>query len=1301
MLTAGVQSAAGYGQFPLSFEPNVGQTAPQVNYVAGGNGYALSLTPNEAVLSLRAPSASGGANQAGIATTLQMQLVGANHDAQPAGADLLAGTTNYLIGNDPSEWHTDVSNYGRVQYSGVYAGVDLAYYGNQQQLEYDFTVAPAADPGAIDLSFQGAQSVSLDSAGNLLLATAGGDVVEHAPVVYQQTDTGRQLVSAVYELHADGTVGFAVGAYDATQPLIIDPVLSYSTFLGGSGADDGYAIALDSSGNAYVAGETSSTNFPTMSPLQGTNGGGNDDAFVAKINAAGTALDYSTYLGGSGFDAAQGIAVDGFGNAYVTGRTQSTDFPTKNPLQAANAGGNDAFVANLNAAGNALVYSTYLGGTGDDYGAGITVDGSGNAYVTGYTNSTNFPTSNPLQPANAGGYDGFVTKLNAGGSGLVFSTYLGGAGDDSGLGIAADVAGNVFVTGETGSIDFPTKIPLQAAYGGGGDDAFVAKINAAGTALVYSTYLGGTGFDAGLSIAVDGSDDAYVTGDTGSSDFPTKNPLQAANGFGPFDAFVAKVNAAGSALVYSTYLGGSGNDGGRSIAVDGSGNAYVTGFTESTNFPTTNDAFQTALGGGENAFVAKLNTGGSALVYSTYLGGSAYDEGAGIAFDVSGDAYVTGWTPSNNFPTKNPLQASNGGGIDAFIAKLLFDLPLTGTPVTVSPTEGATFSGKVATFTDADPAGALSDFSATINWGDGSSSAGTISGPDAGGVFTVSGSHTYADEASGLTLAVTINDVEGASATTGSTVNVDDATLTDTSSTTTPAATEGASTGTLTVATFTDANPGDHHADMTATIHWGDNSTSTGTVTFSGGTYSVSGSRTYADEGSFPVTVDISDDGGSTLTGIGKSTVTVADATLAATGATIAATVGATFNGAVATFTDANPSAAPGDFSATIDWGDGVTTSGTIGPHSGGFTIGGTHTYSQPGNNRTLTVTISDIGGANTTTTSVVNVVSLPPTANPDTFVLGPGGAVSGSGNTSVLANDVSADGQPQNLTATLVSTTTNGTLTMNANGTFTYTPGPTFQGLDSFTYKVSEGTTVGNTVTVTLLSYHASLVDKLYNQVLHRSPVNTNDIPGLLYWTGQLDQGKPLDVVAQGIFNSPERLNPLVTNFYNRFLLRGTDPGGLAFWVQDWETTGDSFGVAASILGSPEFLQDAANTFPGQTANDAFVNLLYVRVLPGTNDPNGVHFWEGKLDSGALTMQQVADQIYSSPENHINLVSFLFGEYFKGDSQPPSPVPYENDLNNGKTQTQVELEIFDSTDYQNVPPEPAAGTVGVALFDP
>jgi plastocyanin len=673
------ERAASYGKVPLHFEANQGQTDDQVKFLARGSGYGLFLTSTESVLVLRKGEAGRpgeGLARAEAATqsrssppeVLRMKLLGADPHPAVEGTEELPGKSHYFIGNDPKKWRTDVPQYARVEYKNVYPGVSLTYYGNQGQLEYDFVVSPGGDPRRIRLGIEGAKGIRVDAEGNLVLSLPGGEVVEKAPVVYQEIGRARKAVEGRFVVRGRGEVGFEVGAYEADRPLVLDPLLVYSTYLGGSGNDAGLGIAMDTSGNAYVTGYTNSTNFPTANPLQAANGGGYD-AFVAKVNAVGSALVYSTYFGGSGDDIGQSIAVDGSGNAYVTGYTQSTDFPTANPLQAVYGGNADAFVAKLNASGSALVYSTYLGGSGSDYGQGIAVDASGNAFVTGSTGSANFPTANALQAANAGGSDAFVVKVNAAGSALVYSTYLGGSGLDQAWGIAVDLAGNAYVTGDTVSTNFPTTNPLQATHGGGTSDAFVAKVNAAGSALVYSTYLGGSGGDQGQGIAVDASGSAYVTGLTSSTNFPTANPLQAANG-GANDAFVAKLNTAGSALVYSTYLGGSGDDFGDGIAVDALGNAYVTGLTGSTNFPTANPLQATHGGGIYDAFVAKLNAAGSALAYSTYLGGSGGDQGQGIAVDASGNAYVTGYASSTNFPTANPLQAANGGGADGFVAKI-------------------------------------------------------------------------------------------------------------------------------------------------------------------------------------------------------------------------------------------------------------------------------------------------------------------------------------------------------------------------------------------------------------------------------------------------------------------------------------------------------------------------------------------------------------------------------------------------------------------------------------------------------
>ena len=634
-----------YGNLPLSFEPNQGQTNSQVEFLSRGRVYTLFLTATEAVLSLRKPAAAktNETEDSGYTTgaVLRMRLVGANPSPRVSGLKQLPGRSNYFLGDDPGEWRTNVPTYAKVQYEDVYPGVDLVYYGNQRQLEYDLIVAPGTDPEAIHLAFEGADKLEIDAQGDLELHTAAGQVRLHKPLVYQETNGIRQEISAAYVLNGERQVGFEVGTYDDDKPLIIDPVLSYSTYLGGNGVDRGFSIAVDGAGNTYVTGGTNSTNFPTLNPFQAVFPGGPVDAFVTKLNAAGSALVYSTYLGGGGDDRGFDIAVDASGNAYVTGQTDSTDFPRIVPIQVVNGGLDDVFVTKLNAAGNDLVYSTYLGGSSSDFGFGIAVDASGDAYVTGQTSSTNFPTAVPIQFTNGALADAFVAKLNAAGNVLLYSTYLGGNGNDCGFRIAVDASGSAYVFGDTTSTNFPTANPLQPARNGVAD-AFVTKLNASANAFVYSTYLGGNGTELGFDIAVDASGNAYLTGLTDSSDFPMASPIQPAFG-GELDAFVTKLNATGGALVYSTYLGGSFTDAGLAIAVDASGNAYVAGLTDSSDFPTA-VPIQPANGGGDDAFVTKLNAAGNALVYSTYLGGGSADSAVAIALDASGNAFVTGNT---------------------------------------------------------------------------------------------------------------------------------------------------------------------------------------------------------------------------------------------------------------------------------------------------------------------------------------------------------------------------------------------------------------------------------------------------------------------------------------------------------------------------------------------------------------------------------------------------------------------------------------------------------------------------------
>ncbi len=713
-----------YGKIPLGFEENRGQTDAQVKFLTRGTGYTLFLTGTEAVLSLAKPEGRhnpqiapisqktdrsvksvGGKSEVGA--VLRMKLVAANPAPEVIGLEELPGRTNYLIGNNPEHWRTGVPAYSKIKYRDVYPGVDLIYYGNsgaEGQLEYDVVVAPGADPGSIRMEIEGADRFEIDSRGDLALSAGGEDVRLRKPVIYQEEHGIRRGISGGYVIRGRHQVGFQLAAYDVTKPLVIDPSLVYSTYLGGSNSDFAGGIAVDSAGNAYVTGFTGSTDFPTATPFQPTNKSSANNVFVAKLNPIGSALLYSTYLGGRGDDRGSAIAVDAFGSAYITGSTTSTDFPTANPIQATNGGGDaDLFVARLNANGSALVYSTYLGGRGDDEAQAIAIDSSGNTYVTGFTSSINFPTRNPFQPANGGGdFDVFVTKLNPTGSTLVYSTYLGGSDDDEASGIAADSSGNAYVTGYTVSANFPTVNPLQSAAAGGTcgtplsrfacADVFVTKLNPAGSALVYSTYLGGNGDEGGNGVAVDAGGNAYVTGFTGSANFPTVNPVQRSFSGGAcpiaingpcHDAFVAKLNPSGAALVYSTYLGGSDEDSGRAIAVDASGNAYVAGATYSSNFPTA-IAIKNFLGPGTcgrepntvpcpDAFVAKFNAAGSALVYSTYLGGGDDDQDFGIALDASGNVYVAGSTASNNFPASpGAFQAAirSQSISDAFIVKI-------------------------------------------------------------------------------------------------------------------------------------------------------------------------------------------------------------------------------------------------------------------------------------------------------------------------------------------------------------------------------------------------------------------------------------------------------------------------------------------------------------------------------------------------------------------------------------------------------------------------------------------------------
>ncbi len=682
-----------YAKLPLSFEVNRGQTDPQVKFLSRARGYTLFLTPAESVMTL--VGRAGDAQHQDERTTriVRMKLAGANAQAEVVGLEKQPGIVNYFIGNDPSRWRTEIPTFAKVKYENVYPGVDLVYYGNQGRLEHDFVVAAGADAGAIQVAFEGVDKMETDTHGNLVLHVGVGELRLGKPEIYQVVDGVRHPIVGSYALQGRNQVSFDVAAYNTGTPLVIDPVLWYSTYHGGSGSfgDSASSVAVDAAGNAYVTGATSSDDFPVRHALQKQFAGGFSDMFVTKFSATSSAgqtptLVYSTYLGGSDSDAGNGIAVDVAGNAYVAGSASSTNFPTTaNGVQTNYGGGTgDAVVVKLNADGTSLLYSTYLGGSRGDFAVGIAVGTTGLASVAGTTSSANFPTQNAFQGTLQGPFDAFVAKLDpqqSFGNSLLYSTFLGGTTNEFGGGVAVDTSGNAYATGETRSTNFPTTLGGFQRTNAGLSDAFITKLSASGS-LLYSSYLGGTGTDSGHGIAVDLSGRAYVVGDTASTNFPTKStstlgtslvPLQRTLK-GPGDAFVAKfvpTSSQANSLFYSTYLGGSSGDTGSAVAVNTSGQAYVGGSTGSTDFPKIN-AIDVTFAGLE-AFVAELSGSGNSLIFSTFIGGNDFEGADGIAVQGSTNVYVVGNTQSAmDFPILAAPQPTLGNGPkgDGFLTRI-------------------------------------------------------------------------------------------------------------------------------------------------------------------------------------------------------------------------------------------------------------------------------------------------------------------------------------------------------------------------------------------------------------------------------------------------------------------------------------------------------------------------------------------------------------------------------------------------------------------------------------------------------
>ncbi|TCP69384.1 SBBP repeat-containing protein [Baia soyae] len=682
MVVANPRRVETYGKLPLYFIPNQGQVDSHALFYGAHKGFRYSFTPEGVCLSWIETGKRDSIEEERRGYALALRFLDANHEAKLYARGLEEGKVNYFIGNDPREWITDLPTYREVVYEKVWGQIDAVFHGDSDQFKYDFLVHPGGDVSQVQWIYEGADDLTTDEEGNLHIHTCYGTIMEKKPYSYQEIEGKRREVESRFILSTNDAgqkvIGLHIEKYNPRVRLVIDPTLAYSTYLGGSGNDQGQGIAVDDVGNAYVVGFTDSTNYPiTPGVLQSANAGG-QDLFITKLNSSGSSLIYSTYLGGSGNDTLDNnshpIAIDAAGNVYVTGTTASTDFPvTAGAFQPAYGGGaSDAFVAKINALGSGLIYSTYLGGSGADVGTSIDVD-SGNAYVTGYTTSTDFPTAGAFQPANAGGQDAFVTKLNASGSGLVYSTYLGGSASDIANEIVVDGAGNAYITGGTNSPNFPTTAGVFQPTLGGDQDVFVTKLNPSGNNLVFSTYLGVANHnEIGNGIAIDGDRNVYVTGLTRSPDFPvTLGGFQTTVPPGTvLSAFVSKFNSSGSTLIYSTFLGTSPTIG-YSVKVNRAGNAIICGNTGQSDFPVTPDAFQSTLAGGRDGFVTAFTPNGSNLVYSTYLGGSGGDNLSDLALDVAGNIYVAGKTASTNFPvTSGVVQPNYAGGVnDAVVAK--------------------------------------------------------------------------------------------------------------------------------------------------------------------------------------------------------------------------------------------------------------------------------------------------------------------------------------------------------------------------------------------------------------------------------------------------------------------------------------------------------------------------------------------------------------------------------------------------------------------------------------------------------
>ncbi len=669
LLPAGLRAAAPAPRasaMPFFFLENRGLTDPRAHYFLKRPELSAWFMEQEIVLAMRGHRIS-------------MRFAGANGSARIEGAEHMDGHASFFIGDDANRWVKDLPMEGAVAYRELWPGIDMVYAGNGRTLKSEFRVAPGGDPSRIRWTYSTPFRAAQSRDGSLSVSGEGLDLREDAPVIYQENHGARVAVNGKFHVFADGSVGFDLDNYDHALPLVIDPTMTFSTYVGGNGQDEATSVALDPNGNAYLAGWTDSNNFAQTGPAKLRPYAGGMDAFIAKFSALGDKLIYCTYLGGSGDDRAFGLAVDTAGTAYLTGYTTSTNFPVSSGIvQKSLAGKRNAFVTHLNASGNGLLYSTFLGGENTDTAYGISIDSTGRAFITGDTNSAKFPvTSGAFQSVNKGGEDAFAAGISANGASLVFSTYLGGSSTEHAAAVVVNSAGTVLITGSTQSMDFPTASAMQNTSGGN-QDAFVTGIAAGGKTLVFSTYLGGSGGTVGLaeegdSIALDPWGEILVAGTTSSTNFPvTAGSLQQSFAGGNTDGFLSKLDPTGKTLVYSTYVGGSSVEHVTGVGSDPRGYVFVSGYTESQDFPNIR-APQTSNHGAYDGFLYKLNPSGNMLVFATYLGGSDADAITGMAVDSFGGVVLSGYTSSGDFPIAGVLgsaQKYKYGTITAFLSKV-------------------------------------------------------------------------------------------------------------------------------------------------------------------------------------------------------------------------------------------------------------------------------------------------------------------------------------------------------------------------------------------------------------------------------------------------------------------------------------------------------------------------------------------------------------------------------------------------------------------------------------------------------